>query len=448
MRGWRPDRWPLRLRVAAAFLVATAVALAGLAIFVHVRLGQALNERLRDTLAAQSDRLVAMPARERLESVRALGGDVHAQVLTPEGTVRASSRLVAAPLLGSSAIAGIDARTHYVEGAVQVFDDDAAAEGQRDAERESVLLLVRRTGDGYLVVGTSREDAQEALKQLRDQLLVGGMLALVIAGGLGYVVAGAGLRPIEQMRARAATISDRSAGERLPLPTADDELRRLAITLNAMLERLDEGLQRERRFVAEASHELRTPLTLMRTEIELALAQPRPPAELTQALQSMNDEVRRLIALAEHLLERASTTNGTLPIDVRPVDLAELATVVAERFRPAAGDRAISITAPRPVQVYGDVARLDRALSNLVDNALRHGGGAIAVDIQATSGGAVLTVTDEGAGFPTDETTHPRGNGLGLTIVREIVLAHSGTIDVHRVDDRTHVRVTIPSAQP
>ena len=171
---------------------------------------------------------------------------------------------------------------------------------------------------GILVVGTSREDAQEALKQLRDQLLVGGLLALVVAGGLGYGVAGAGLRPIEQMRARAATISDRSAGERLPLPAADDELRRLAITLNAMLERLDEGLQRERRFVAEASHELRTPLTLMRTEIELALAQPRPPAELTQALQSMNDEVRRLIALAEHLLERASTTDGSLPIEVPP----------------------------------------------------------------------------------------------------------------------------------
>ena len=86
-------------------------------------------------------------------------------------------------------------------------------------------------------------------------------------------------------------------------------------------------------------------------------------------------------------------------------------------------------------------------MSNLVDNALRHGGGDIAIDIRATSGGAVLTVTDEGAGFPTDETNHPRGNGLGLTIVREIVLAHSGTIDVQRLDDRTHVRVTLPSSQ-
>ena len=98
--------------------------------------------------------------------------------------------------------------------------------------------------------------------------------------------------------------------------------------------------------------------------------------------------------------------------------------------------------------MYGDVARLDRALSNLVDNAFRHGGGHIDIDIRATSGGAVLTVTDEGAGFPTDETNDPGGNGLGLTIVREIVLAHSGTIDVHRVDHRTHVRVTIPTSQP
>ena len=270
-----PARWPLRVRVALAFLGSTLVALVGLGVFVHVRMGEALDERLRDTIAVEADRLAALPAADRLEAVRALGGDVHAQVLTRQGDVRASSRLVAAPLLGASATD--DAQAGYRERTVQVFDDDAAAAGEREAEPELAMLLVRRTADGYLVVGTSRQDVDEALAQLRDQLLVGGLLALVLAGGLGYVVAGVGLRPIERMRVRAATISDRSAGERLPLPSADDELRRLAVTLNAMLGRLDEGLQRERRFVAEASHELRTPLTLMLTEIELALAQPRPP---------------------------------------------------------------------------------------------------------------------------------------------------------------------------
>lgn len=441
MSWWKPARWPLRGRVALAFLGSTLVALAGLGVFVHVRMDEALGERLRDTIAVEADRLAALPAADRLEAVRALGGDVHAQVLTPQGDVRASSRLVAAPLLGSSAT---DAQGGYRQRTVQVFDDDAAAAGEREVEPEVAMLLVRRTVDGYLVVGTSRQDVDEALAQLRDQLLVGGLLALVLAGGLGYVVAGVGLRPIERMRVRAATISDRSAGERLPLPSADDELRRLAVTLNAMLGRLDEGLQRERRFVAEASHELRTPLTLMLTEIELALAQPRPAEVLTHALYSVNDEVRRLIALADDLLERAGA-EGVLPIEAHRVDLVGMATSVADRFRAAAGDRAIDVTAPGPVEVQGDPTRLDRAVSNLVDNALRHGAGDIAIEIRPSSAGAVLTVSDEGAGFPIDDTSPGRGNGLGLTIVREIARAHGGTVDVRRVDDRTRVSLELAS---
>ena len=442
--GWTPARWPLRVRVALAFLASTVVALAGLGVFVHARMGEALDERLRDTVAAEADRLATMSPPAQSEAVRTLGGDVHAQVLTSQGDVRASSRLVAAPLLGSTNDQALSAGTGYREGVVMVFDDDAAADGEHEAEREKALVLVRRTDDGYLVVGTSREDAEEALAQLRDQLLVGGLLALLVAGGLGYVVAGAGLRPIERMRSRAATISDRTAGERLPLPSADDELRRLAVTLNAMLERLDAGLQRERKFVAEASHELRTPLTLMLTEVELALAHPRPPEELTQALRSIDDEVRRLIALADDLLERAGAEEGGLPIEARSVDLVALAARVADRFRVAADDRAISVTATRPVEVQGDATRLDRALSNLIDNALRHGAGDIAIEVRPTSGGALLTVTDEGAGFPADRS-QPGGTGLGLTIVREIVRAHGGTVDVRRVDDHTRVLVELAS---
>ena len=444
---WTPARWPLRLRVAAAFLAAAGVALAGLAVFAHVRLEQALDEGLRDKLDAYADQLEALPVRDRRQSVRALGGDVYAQLLTQQGAVEVSSSLVAEPLPTPES-AGADDHRGYVTGRVQVFDDDAAADGERDAESESALLLVRATDEGYLIVATSREDASEVLQQLRGQLLVGVPLALVVAGILGYAVAGAGLRPIDRMRARAATISDRSAGERLPLPAADDELRRLAATLNAMLERLDEGLQRERRFVAEASHELRTPLTLMRTEIELALSQSRSPAELNQALESVGHEVRRLNALAEQLLERASVEGGGLAIEVGPVDLTALGRAVAARFRQAAGDRTITVTAPRTVVVPGDLGRLDRALSNLVDNALRHGAGDIDLGIRATETGAVLTVTDEGAGFArADESALPH-NGLGLTIVREIVRAHGGAIDVRVVDGSTQVRVQLPASSP
>lgn len=446
MTGWRPASWPLRLRVALAFLGTTAVALAGLGVFVHVRMSEALEERLRDAVSVEADRLAALPAPARAEAVRAVGSEIHAQLTTPDGEVRASSRLVAGPLLGSSSPESI--RTGIHDGTVTVYDDDTGVAGR--SERELALVLVRRTDDGYLIVATSREDADEALTQLRNQFLIGGPLALLVAGGLGYAVAGAGLRPIERLRARAATISSRTAGERLPLPGADDELRRLAITLNAMLERLDDGLQRERRFAAETSHELRTPLTLMRTEIELALAQPRTPEELTAALGSVNDEVLRLIALAENVLERASAKDGGLSIDVHPVDLVALADGVADRFRAAAGARVISTSAPQAVQIQGDRIRLDRALSNLVDNALRHGAGKVTIEIRATDGGATVTVSDEGAGFPVDDpsaagTGTGTDTGLGLSIVREIVLAHGGTVTVDGSAGRSSVRLDLAS---
>lgn len=266
-----------------------------------------------------------------------------------------------------------------------------------------------------------------------------------MAGGLGYLVAGAGLRPIERMRARAATISVRTAGERLPVPAASDELRRLALTPNAMIRRLDDGRQRERRFVAEASHDLRTPLALMLTEVELALAQPRPPEELTEALRSINVEVRRLITLAEDLLERTGYGEPGLTIESHQVDLVALAAQVVERFKAAAGNRAIELTAPRPVEVQRDATRLDRAMSNLIDNALRHGDGRVEIEIRPADEGAQLTVIDEKPGFASDQGSSAARDGLGLAIVREIVRAHGGTVRAQHADGRTSVRLDLAS---
>ena len=445
MRGWPPSRWPLRTRVALAFLAATAIAVTGLGVLVQLRVSDALEDRLRDSAGAEADRLEAERGRDLLEAVSALDGEVHAQVLTRGGDVEASSGLVADPLLGAAELRA-SRRSGWLEKTVTVLDDDAAARGKPEPERERVLLLVEPVDEGFLVVGTSRQDADEALVTLQNQLLIAGPLALAAAGGLGYLVAGAGLRPIERMRSRAATISARSAGERLPVPEADDELRRLALTLNAMIGRLDDALQRERRFVADASHDLRTPLALMRTEIELALAGERTPEELRLALHSVDDEVRRLIALAEDLLAQVGS-GGSLPIESRPVDLVDLATRVVERFRPAAGDREIELSAPRPVEVRGDATHLDRALSNLVDNAIRHGAGGIEVAVVGGPDRAVVTVTNEGDGLPQNLWPRSADPGLGLTIVREIARAHGGSIDVERVDGRACVRLVVASPE-
>ncbi len=145
-------------------------------------------------------------------------------------------------------------------------------------------------------------DRDEVLASLLGLMLVVGPVALLLAAFAGYRLAGAALRPVESMRREAAEISSETSGRRLPVPEARDEVRRLGETLNEMLERLDEGLLRERRFVADAGHELRTPLALLRTELELALRRPRSPEELEAAIRSATEEVERLIRLAEALL--------------------------------------------------------------------------------------------------------------------------------------------------
>lgn len=446
MRRWHPARWPLRTRVALAFVTAAGLALTVLGVLVQVRVSDELENRLRDTVSAEADRLEAMPGAERSTAVEALGGEVHAQVLSAQGGVRASSRLVADRLVRiPDDPTPWSTGAHWSEGIVTVLDDDAATAGQQDPEQERFVLLVSPVREGFLVVGASREDADEALAALRNQLLVAGPLALAVAGGLGYLVAGAGLRPIERMRARAATVSARTTGERLPVPAADDELRRLALTLNAMLERLDDVLRRERRFVAEASHDLRTPLALMLTEAELALAQPRSAEELTRALHSIHDEVRRLIGLAEHLLERVGTGEADVQVDSGPVDLVVLAGRVTTRFVAGAGERAIRITGSPAAVVRGDAAHLDRALSNLIDNALRHGTGDIEVEIRGTAEGAVVTVTDQGTGFAGDPSSPTASGGLGLTIVSEIARAHGGTVEIQDAHGGSTVRLEIRS---
>ena len=175
------------------------------------------------------------------------------------------------------------------------------------------LEPVEQNGEPRVIVaGASLEDRQEALDGLVAQLFVVGPLALLLTALGGYLLAGAALRPVEAMRRRAAEIGSDRADRRLPLPPANDEIRRLGETLNDMLGRLEAGLVRERRFVADASHELRTPLALLKTELELASRRPRSREELEAALRSAREEVERLVRLAEDLLVLARADDGRL----------------------------------------------------------------------------------------------------------------------------------------
>jgi len=443
--------WSLRARVALAFLVTTAVAMLALGLFVQWRVQDTLERGLRDQLESEMDRLVAVPPDARARAVDRLAGEVHAQLLSGDGSIVTSSQGFRGRLVDPAAV-----DDGYSDAHVSVLDDhddagdDAGEVEEAQTEDEFSIVLVRTVEDQVLVVSIAREDADDAGAAVRTQLLISGPAALGLAGILGYVVAGLGLRPIERMRARAATISSRSAGERLPVPPTA-ELRRLALTLNAMLDRLDEGLDRERRFVADASHELRTPLALLLTEVELALTGPRSQDELLDALRSAEHEVRRLISLSEDLLALAGADAGQLQVQAEDIDVAELAVGVVRRFRATAeaASRSITVDVPGPVSVPGDPERLDRVLSNLVDNALRHGAGTIEVGVTGDASEVAVWVTDEGPGFeeerPFERFAASHGSvGLGLAIVDEIVRAHGGRVEIAREGERTMVRVLLP----
>ncbi|MBA3808431.1 MAG: HAMP domain-containing protein [Solirubrobacterales bacterium] len=171
--------------------------------------------------------------------------------------------------------------------------------GLRESSRLLAVPVVARGLRRIVIVGTSTSARSESLSDLVALLLIGGPIALLLVSLTAYWVAAAALAPVEEMRLMAAAVSATRPGQRLPVPPSDDEIGRLGTTLNAMLERLEEALAHERRFVADASHELRTPLAILKAEVDLALSRGRSPSELTAALASVAEETDRLVRLAD-----------------------------------------------------------------------------------------------------------------------------------------------------
>jgi two-component system OmpR family sensor kinase len=323
-----------------------------------------------------------------------------------------------------------------------LFANRSSVPGLDEPSRMLALPVTRPGQRVVLVVGATRENRAETLSSLRASFLIGGPIALVLAALGGYLLAGAALRPIESMRRRAAAISTSSLDERLPVSPAGDEVTRLGETLNAMLARLEDGLERERRFLADASHELRAPLALLQTELGLALRGARSEEDLLTAIRSAAEQTARLTRIADDLLLLARAEQGELRLKSEQVDVLDVLHDVAGRLAPetAGNGRTVSVADAEPLVLTADRLRLEQAMTNLVDNALRHGAGAITIHAQAENGTAELHVTDEGPGFEpefldhaferftrSDDAREGEGSGLGLAIVETIARAHRGS---------------------
>ena len=382
------------------------------------------------------------------------GDEAFAQLLASDGSIIASSRGVTDPILSPDEVSAVE-RVDFLDRTVDTGEEPV--EGR---------LLVTRTGDGdVLLVGASLEDQRDAIAGLTSLLLIGIPAAVALASIVGWIVAGAALRPVERLRQEADAISASEPGRRLPVPATGDELSRLAASLNRMLGRLEEAMEQERRFVADASHELRTPLANLRAEVDLALRRARTADELGAALRSVREETERLGRLAEDLLVLARLSEDGLHLRREPTDLGRLVAETADSF----AGRAEGLGVELATEVDGDLValvdgmRLRQALGNLLDNALRSTprGGRVTAAARATPDGPSLEVTDTGPGFPAEfieragegfrrpDLARERtsgGAGLGLAIVRAIVDAHGGTLRIENATDGgARVSISLPT---
>jgi signal transduction histidine kinase len=309
--------------------------------------------------------------------------------------------------------------------------------------RVAVRSVTTPTGRATVYAGDSDETVTDATEQLAILLAVGLPLMVGLVALVTWKVTGRALRPVEAIRSEVGAIGEGELHRRVPEPPTDDEVGRLARTMNAMLARLDDAADRQRRFVSDASHELQSPLTSLRARLEVNLAAPEEPDWRTGEHQALA-EVTEMQRLVEDLLALARLDAHLADPERALVDLDDLVLSEAERLR-TRGRVTVDVHRVSAGQVRGDPGQLRRALRNVLDNAERHAGGEVMVSVEESDSSVEVRIADDGEGIPeehrrriferfgrVDDARTPDGvsTGLGLAITREIVEAHGGRITV------------------
>ena len=410
-------RIPIRLRLTLAFAAAMAIVLAVLGFLLYTRMESALDGAVNRNLRSRAEDVAALARHGGTGLPAGLSGTgrTFTQVVDQDANVIASTADLHQSLLSETDV------TRAREGA---FSVDRLVPGGDEVARLLVMPVDVGGLRRYVVVGESLEAKGDALENLLTLLLIGGPLLLVLGSVGAYALAGRALRPV-----------------------------------NELLGQVEAALARERRFVADASHELRTPLAALRTELELALRRERSQEELVAALRSAAEETDRLSQLAEDLLVLARAEEGELPVRRERLVAADVLGDVRERYvrRAADAKRPLEVRVDDGLALHVDRLRVEQALGNLVENALRHGRGRILLEARASNGRVELHVQDEGDGFPpgflpnafepfarSDSSRSSQGAGLGLAIVDVIARAHGGTAHAQNVEGGADVWLVLP----
>jgi signal transduction histidine kinase len=437
-RYWARQSLRARITLLATALFTLAVATGVVLVIVLQRyaLVRVLDSTAHKTAVDIAKQVVKQP---NIQTVFPTTGGVSAvQVLDPHDNIRAASPGAdrVTPALTPSQLA--DAR------AGKRFDVVNPSNGVE------FRVLAEPAGDLTVIVLTDLSRVDDSVRVLTRAALIGAPIAVLLLGLATYFVVALTLRSVAALRHGAAAITAAGlAGQRLPVPTAQDEIQRLAITLNAMLDRIEGATARQRTFVGDAAHELRSPLASLRIQLEVSQRM-GPDGEWPDLIADVLIDVGRLDRLVEDLLALArldETGEGMWRRE--PVALGELAESIVAGYDHARV--VVSADDAENVTVTGDPDGLHRVVVNLVDNAMRYARTEVMVGVTSTDTGTVeLTVTDDGPGLPEDErervfdrfyraelsrSRDSGGTGLGLPIVRDLVRAHHGTVELRARPD-------------
>jgi two-component system OmpR family sensor kinase len=467
-RGVAPDygvadlqRWlrrlPIRWRLTITFAAVMATLLAALIAFLYFHFRSDLDYNINQSLRARAQDIAVLLRQENPAATRGAlqrlpaGNSNVVQVLGRSGRVLGTTAGPTQPALLHTSELGTALR---------------AARLIQRGETFRLYSLPLPRAQRIVVVGVSLAERDAALDKLDNNLAIGVPPALLLATLAAYAMAAGALRPVEKMRRRAATISTEEISTRLPLPGSQDEIRRLGITLNQMLDRLEAGLNHERLFIANASHELRMPLAVLKAELEVSLREQGDERQLRAAMGSAIEETNRIAKLAEDLLLLARAEDGTLPIEPEDLPVPELLADLGDRFAPIIRDAGRELrlepqAVSADITIHADPHRLQQAVANLVDNTLRYGAGPITLGARLVDGTVEIHVTDRGVGFSdwllprafdrfsrADPARQRGGVGLGLAVVRMIALAHGGGAGARNLPGGgADVWLAVPTAQ-
>ncbi len=451
----------MQIRLRLAFMVAVTTALLVIlgGAVLEANLGSGIRGTLKDSLRQSASRVQADLSNGALKLSppgtvpRAVKDQNVVQVLSPLGQVEyATETSGVVPLINSAELHKAVIGPEFVQS----------------PGNSPLLLLAEPTAGktGVLIVGYSTDEVGDAIARVRDGLMIGGPILVLLAALGGWLLAGRALDPVEQLRRQAERISEDVGDQRLDVASTNDEVERLGKTFNSLLDQLQGSLKQHKEFISAASHELRTPLVALRAELEVAQLPNRSVEELQGSLAVFSLRLEHLSRLAEDLLLLARGEEQALGLELslQPLEPLVAQSLQVLRSRAQSSGIPLVLDGDSSVECVVDGFRFRQVLENLVENAIEHAVGTSFIEVSLTylDGCAVVEVRDSGPGFSLDflpkaferfsrgKASRSRsggGAGLGLPIVRMLVQAQGGMVEAdNHPDGGALVRLRFPAA--